>query len=256
MRSSSRLSTAASAASMRGDDCAVSRACALRTPSARGSNRAWNSSHDLRGDARVLDQRRPHVVLRIRHADLAQEARDGADQRDIAPRQAGRQHQRVVAVVLGAAAHHHDERRLQRALAVRRARPARRRSAPAPCRAARRRAARAGAISKVRSSTTRKPMFSSTGTRSDSGIGRPWLHTLRPTQRLAVLAARDRNRRRAGVSGVSASIIGNVGDRHRRRIGLAIAGRERFAIARQQRAALLRLQPPPARRPSRRPRCG
>ena len=36
-----------------------------------------------------------------------------ADQRDVAPHQPGRQHQRVVAVVLGAAAHHHQEGRLE-----------------------------------------------------------------------------------------------------------------------------------------------
>ncbi len=68
---------------------------------------------DLGGDAGMLAQRRPHVVLRVRHADLAQEARERADQRDVAPDQAGREHERVVAVVLGAAAHHREEAGLQ-----------------------------------------------------------------------------------------------------------------------------------------------
>ncbi len=54
-------------------------------------------------------QRRPHVVLRVGDAHLAQIARDGADQRDVAPLQPGAEHQRVVAVVLGAAAHHRHE---------------------------------------------------------------------------------------------------------------------------------------------------
>ena len=66
-------------------------------------------SHDLRRDAGVLAQRRPHVVLRKRHADLAQKARQRADQRDIAPDQPGRQHQRVIAVILGASAHDGEE---------------------------------------------------------------------------------------------------------------------------------------------------
>ena len=63
-------------------------------------------------------QRRPHVVLRIGHADLAQEARDRADERDVAPGEAGRQHQRVVAVVLGAAGHHHQEAGFQPLLGI------------------------------------------------------------------------------------------------------------------------------------------
>ena len=60
---------------------------------------------DLRGDGRMLAQRRPHVTLRIGHADLAQEARDGADQRDVAPAESGHEHQRVIAVALGPFAH-------------------------------------------------------------------------------------------------------------------------------------------------------
>ena len=66
-------------------------------------------AHDIGGDRRLLHQRGPHIILGIGHADLPQKARDGADQRHIAPPHAGRQHERVVAVVLGAAAHHHQE---------------------------------------------------------------------------------------------------------------------------------------------------
>ena len=58
---------------------------------------------DLRRDAGMLAQRRPHIVLGIGHADLPQEAREGAQERDVAPEQAGGEHQRVVAVAFGAA---------------------------------------------------------------------------------------------------------------------------------------------------------
>ena len=69
--------------------------------------------HHVGGDGGVLDERRPHVVLGIGHADLPQEARDGADERDVAPHQAGGEHERVVAVALGAAGHDGQETRLQ-----------------------------------------------------------------------------------------------------------------------------------------------
>ncbi len=69
--------------------------------------------NDLRGDACVLAQGRPQVILRIGDADLAQEARDRPHQGDVAPRHAGGEHQRVVAVVLGARAHHREEARLE-----------------------------------------------------------------------------------------------------------------------------------------------
>ena len=66
----------------------------------------------------MLDQRRPHIVLRERHPDLPQIARHGADQRDVAPSKSGIQNERIVAVVFGDAVHHHDEggfeRRLER----------------------------------------------------------------------------------------------------------------------------------------------
>ena len=65
---------------------------------------------DIGGNRMMLDQRRPHVVLRIGHTDLAQETRQRADQRHVAPGQAAGQRQRVVTVVLGAAAHHHQKR--------------------------------------------------------------------------------------------------------------------------------------------------
>ncbi len=74
-------------------------------------------SHDAGGDAGVLAQRRPHVILRIGHADLAQEARHGADERDIAPGEPGREHERVIAVILGVAPHHREETGLQLLLA-------------------------------------------------------------------------------------------------------------------------------------------
>ena len=70
------------------------------------------------GDARMLAQRRPHVTLRIGHADLAQEARDGAQQRHVAPGEPGREHEPVVAVVLGGAAHDGKKTGLERFLAV------------------------------------------------------------------------------------------------------------------------------------------
>ena len=83
-------------------------------------------------------------------------------------------------------------------------------------------------------------MFSSTGTRSDSGIGRPWLHTFRPTQVCVVASAAveidaERPLRREALDHA------DVVDRGRRRIGLAIAGGERVAVAREQRARLGRL---------------
>ena len=74
-----------------------------------GSNRVWNKRHDLRRDGGMLAQRRPHVILRVGHADLAQKARQRADQRDVAPDQSGGEHQRVIAVVLGASAHDREE---------------------------------------------------------------------------------------------------------------------------------------------------
>ena len=70
-------------------------------------------AQDVGGDGRVLDQRRPHIVLGIGHADLPQKARNGADQSHVAPHHPRRQHERVVTVVLGTAAHHHQEGRLE-----------------------------------------------------------------------------------------------------------------------------------------------
>ena len=73
---------------------------------------------DIGGNGCVLHQRRPHVVLRIGHADLPQIAGQSADQRHIAPSKTAQQCQRVVAVILGAAAHDHQEGGLQPRLAV------------------------------------------------------------------------------------------------------------------------------------------
>ncbi len=79
-------------------------------------------------------------------------------------------------------------------------------------------------------------MFSSTGTRSESGIGRLWLKTLSPA-----LAA--------SASGVAVKLDaermlggqrldnGDIGDGGRRRIDLTIVDREGIAIAREQRAS-------------------
>ncbi len=66
----------------------------------------------------VLHQRRPHVVLRIGHADLPQIARQRADKRDVAPAETAGKRQRVEAVILGGAAHHHQECGFQPRLAL------------------------------------------------------------------------------------------------------------------------------------------
>ena len=124
MRSSSRLSTLPQRRLDLGDDRRLALGARRPRPSSARIEARVEQLDDLGGERRVLAQRRPHVVLRIGHADLAQEARDGADQRDVAPRQPGRHHQRVVAVVLGDAAHHHDEARFERAPSARRDRPA------------------------------------------------------------------------------------------------------------------------------------
>ncbi len=60
-------------------------------------------------DGRMFDVSRPHVVLRIWHAKLAQIARNGLHQRDLGPVEAGGQNKGVVAVVFGFAAHHRCE---------------------------------------------------------------------------------------------------------------------------------------------------
>ena len=73
---------------------------------------------DLGGDRAMPRECRPQIVLRIGHADLPQIARQGAQHGDVAPRQAGREHQRVEAVVLGQPAHHHQEAGLEMRLGV------------------------------------------------------------------------------------------------------------------------------------------
>ena len=70
-------------------------------------------AHDLRRDGRMLAQCRPHVILREGNAHLAQETRQRANERDIAPDEARRQDQRVIAVILGLPAHHGEEAILQ-----------------------------------------------------------------------------------------------------------------------------------------------
>src|SRR5262245_13437446 len=64
---------------------------------------------DLRRNACMLYQRRPHVVLRIRQANLPQKAGNRSDQRNVAPTKAAMESQGVVAVVFGDAAHHHEK---------------------------------------------------------------------------------------------------------------------------------------------------
>ncbi len=80
-------------------------------------------------------------------------------------------------------------------------------------------------------------MFSSTGTRSDSGIGRSKLHTLRPTPGSAA-PERRRNRPPACAAPTAFSISSDVADRGRGRIGLLIGNRERVAVALEQRLRL------------------
>ena len=95
-----------------GDESLTRRAFALRHAEMR-VEAGVKRSHDLRRDAGVLAQRRPHVILRVGDADLPQKARQRANQRHVAPHQAGREHERVVAVVLGASAHDREEAALE-----------------------------------------------------------------------------------------------------------------------------------------------
>ena len=119
MRSSSRLCDRRQRLLDRGDDLVLLRACARpAAPRAADRTARGRAARSAPPAARCRASVVPHVVLRIGHADLAQEARDGADQRDVAPGEAGRQHQRVVAVVLGAAGHHHQEARFQPLLGI------------------------------------------------------------------------------------------------------------------------------------------
>ena len=65
--------------------------------------------HELRRDAGVPAQRRPHVILRIGDMELPQKPRQRADERDVAPHQAGGEDERIVAVILGPARHDDEE---------------------------------------------------------------------------------------------------------------------------------------------------
>ncbi len=78
-----------------------------------GSKRAWNRATICAAIAGIFAQRRPHIILRIGHADLAQETRNGPDQRNVAPAQSCRQHQRVVAVALRLLSHDDEEASFQ-----------------------------------------------------------------------------------------------------------------------------------------------
>ena len=204
MRSSSRLSTAASASSISATIGRLAPCRALAGLGARIEPRV-EQLDDLGGEAACLRKRRPHVVLRIRHADLAQEPRDGADQRDVAPAEPRRHHQRVVAVVLGDAAHHRDERRFQRA--------------PSAAEIGRPPSARSSTMSCSQASTG-VALADLEGALVDDAEAHvlQHRHPLRQRDRpavapdlqadagLAVLDARERNRRRAAAPAISASM--------------------------------------------------
>ena len=57
-------------------------------------------AHQQHRDLWVAEQRLLHVAIREGDRRLAQKARDRADDRDLAPRQPGAQHQRVEPIVL------------------------------------------------------------------------------------------------------------------------------------------------------------
>ena len=99
MRSSSRLSTASSD----GLDAPCSRSLGGVRVGSAGGEAVMEELDQRRGDRRMAVERRPHVVLRVGDAGLAEIAREGAQKRHVAPGEAGIQHQRVVAVALGAA---------------------------------------------------------------------------------------------------------------------------------------------------------
>ena len=65
------------------------------------------------GDAGMFHESRPHIILRIRHTNLAQESRQCADERHVAPGNTGMQRERVVAVIFGYSTHNHQESRLK-----------------------------------------------------------------------------------------------------------------------------------------------
>ena len=138
MRSSSRLCDLLQRRLDGGGDLGLARLALRRRDRETRIEARMEQRDDLDSDRRLLHQRRPHIILRIGHADLPQKARDGADQRHVAPPHAGRQHQRVVAVVLGAAAHHHQEGGFEAAAWWRRDRSRDRPRARAACRGARR----------------------------------------------------------------------------------------------------------------------
>ena len=113
MRSSSRLSTAWQRRFDRGGDEGFARGAFAARRAELRIEPGVEQGDDLRGDAGMLAQRRPHIVLRVRHAHLPQKARQRADHRDVAPDQPGGEHQRVVAVVFGAPAHDGEEAALE-----------------------------------------------------------------------------------------------------------------------------------------------
>jgi hypothetical protein len=61
----------------RGDRCLLRRAFFRCDPEMRVET-GMKKLHDIRRHARVLAQRRPHVILRVRHANLPEKARMGA----------------------------------------------------------------------------------------------------------------------------------------------------------------------------------
>ena len=112
MRSSSRLVTASSAASICSRSAAIliSRAGCVETRIELGDE----IGDEAGCDAGMARQRVGDIALRIGRADLAQIAPERAQQRRLAPGEAGRQHELVEAVGFGEAAELRHQRRLDR----------------------------------------------------------------------------------------------------------------------------------------------
>ena len=140
MRSSSRLSTAASAVSMRGCKLRLAAPCARRRATAgRGSKRDMETA---RRSARRWRRASPASTTcslasraALSAAGSATSARSSATSRHISP---PAEHKRVEAVVFRAAAHHDQEAGFQRGSCVARGRSRRRRRVRAACRGTRR----------------------------------------------------------------------------------------------------------------------
>ena len=111
MRSSSRLAIASSAAVMLRDEQVGRRP--VRDAGASGSKRVANRSISSRRDLGMRGERGGDVGLAERGAHLAEIAAVRAEQRDLAPRQPGQQHELVEHVVFGVARRNREERLLE-----------------------------------------------------------------------------------------------------------------------------------------------